>query len=326
MEKTRKWRWGVNRWIVLLFIVAGAFAAKAFPPLSPHIQVAPENLSQHPLFSLPIIGDFYLTNTLVGTFIVFILIMLLAYFVNRSIKKGDMVPKGVSGAVEAVVEMGYNVAEGTAGKHTKSIFPFFATIVIFVLFANWFELLPGVDSIGLLEHSEHGYAAQMITSGIGYIIKGEQAAGGYSVVPFVRVPSTDLNFTAALALISVGMTQIIGLRVQGPRYLTKFFNFTTLFSKPLFGAIDLAVGLLETISEFSKILSFSFRLFGNIFAGSVLLFLVGSMVPIFAQSAVLLFEFFIGLIQAFVFGMLTLVFMTMATQGHSSEEHAEANE
>ncbi|HEX2980413.1 MAG TPA: F0F1 ATP synthase subunit A, partial [Anaerolineaceae bacterium] len=155
---------------------------------------------------------------------------------------------------------------------------------------------------------------------------GETSGASYVVVPWLRVPSTDLNFTVALALISVVMTQVIGVRAQGVRYFSKFLNTTTLFKKPLFGAIDLAVGLLETISEFAKILSFSFRLFGNIFAGSVLLFLVGSLVPIFAQSAVLLFEFFIGLIQAFVFGMLTMVFMSQATQGHGGEHEGEAAE
>jgi F-type H+-transporting ATPase subunit a len=110
--------------------------------------------------------------------------------------------------------------------------------------------------------------------------------------------------------------------VQGLRYLTKFFNVTTLFKKPFFGAIDFAVGLLELVSEFSKILSFTFRLFGNMFAGMVLLFLISSMLPWFFPSLVMTFEFFIGLIQAFVFGMLTMVFMSQATQGHG-DSHEE---
>jgi F-type H+-transporting ATPase subunit a len=92
----------------------------------------------------------------------------------------------------------------------------------------------------------------------------------------------------------------------------------------VFGVIDFAVGLLETISEFSKILSFSFRLFGNIFAGSVLLFVIGYLVPVFAQSIFLMLEFFVGLIQAVVFGMLTMVFMAQATQGHGDHEEGHA--
>jgi F-type H+-transporting ATPase subunit a len=117
------------------------------------------------------------------------------------------------------------------------------------------------------------------------------------------------------------MTQVIGVKAQGINYFTKFFNTATLWKKPAFGTIDFLVGILEIISEFSKILSFSFRLFGNIFAGSVLLFVIGALVPVFVQSGMLVFEFAIGMIQAIVFGMLTMVFMTMATQGHGSEEH-----
>ena len=105
---------------------------------------------------------------------------------------------------------------------------------------------------------------------------------------------------------------------------SKFINVKGLFTRPIFGVIDFGVGLLEMISEISKILSFSFRLFGNIFAGSVLLFVIGTLVPVFAQSLFLMLEFFVGLIQAVVFGMLTMVFMAQATAGHGehSEEHA----
>jgi F-type H+-transporting ATPase subunit a len=88
----------------------------------------------------------------------------------------------------------------------------------------------------------------------------------------------------------------------------------------MFGVIDFVVSILEAILEAVKILSFSFRLFGNIFAGSVLLFVIGSLIPVFAQSAVLLFEWFVGIIQAIVFGMLTLIFMSLATAGHGEAE------
>ena len=116
------------------------------------------------------------------------------------------------------------------------------------------------------------------------------------------------------------MTQVIGIRAQGTKYFEKFWNTKTFFKKPIFGLIDWVVGILETISEFSKILSFSFRLFGNIFAGSVMLFVLGSLIPIIIQSAFLGLELFVGLIQAIVFGMLTMVFMSMATQGHGEHD------
>ncbi|MCJ7537119.1 MAG: F0F1 ATP synthase subunit A, partial [Anaerolineales bacterium] len=148
---------------------------------------------------------------------------------------------------------------------------------------------------------------------------------GYTLVPYVRVAATDLNFTVALALISVVMTQVMGVRALGATYFTKFINVGGIFKRPVFGLIDFFVGLLELLSEFSKLLSFSFRLFGNIFAGSVLLFVIGTLIPVFVQSMFLGLEFFVGLIQAVVFGMLTMVFMAQATQGHGEQHDEEAH-
>jgi F-type H+-transporting ATPase subunit a len=146
------------------------------------------------------------------------------------------------------------------------------------------------------------------------------------VLPFIRVPSTDLNLTISLALIAVVLIQVAGFRALGPGYLTKFFNFRTLFSSPL-GGIDVAVGLLELIGEFAKILSFAFRLLGNIFAGSILLFVMTFLVPVLVPWPFFLLEFFVGIIQAVVFGLLTAIFMAGATVGHGhDEEHHEEPE
>ncbi len=314
-----RWRWGFKRWIVFLFIALNVVAVQYFYPARPSIAVAPERLSHDPLFTLPGIGDFYLTNTLIAMLVVDVIVLLIALVVQRAVHSGEMVPTGVSGAVEALLEALYNLTESTAGKWARKIFPLVATIFIVVLIANWMELIPGVDSIGLIEHAHgEGYAVSELTPTLWTVIN---QPGEYIVLPFVRVLSTDLNFTVALAIIAVVMTQVIGFQAVGFGFLSRYLNFTTLFSKPGFGAIDLGVSILELISEFSKLLSFSFRLFGNIFAGAVLLFVVGSLVPIFAQSLVLLFEFFIGAIQAFVFAMLTLVFMAQATRGHGEGEH-----
>jgi F-type H+-transporting ATPase subunit a len=116
------------------------------------------------------------------------------------------------------------------------------------------------------------------------------------------------------------------MRAQGAAYWSKFFNTRRMFKVPFFGAMDFLVGLLEIISELSKILSFTFRLFGNMFAGTVLVAIVVSLIGFITivPSMLMLFELFVGLIQAFVFGMLTMVFMAQATQGHG-EEHAEAH-
>lgn len=321
-KQTRKWRYGKNRWFVLLVLILGVIGARAFAPVQPHIQLPAESLSKQPLFTSKLFGEFYFTNTMTALLIVMAVLIFMALFVrnsvNKSLRNGDYVPKGVAGVLEALLEYLYNLTEATAGKKwTKTIFPWFATITLMVLLANWMELIPGVDSIGLLEPSAHGHAIQQVLPGVDTIIKQEAQDGeGYTLIPFVRTLSTDLNFTIALALIAVSMVQVVGVKAQGMKYFTKFWNTKNLFSKPFFGAIDWVVGLLEIISEISKILSFGFRLFGNIFAGSVMLFVIGSLIPVFAQSIFVGLELFVGAIQALVFGMLTMVFMSMATKGH----------
>jgi len=324
--KKQWWHWGVNRWIVLALIILGFYGAKYFPPVSPFVALPAEHWMEHPLFTLPVIGDFYFTNTLFALLIVDVLIILLAYFFNRTIKKGNLVLKGIPGALEALLEALYNMTEGTAGKWAKTIFPWFATITILVLMANWMELIPGVDSIGMIEPAEGAGYTQKSIAGIEYIGKPAVTEGGVQLVPFVRVVSTDLNFTVALAIIAVIAVQVVGIRAQGIKYFTKFWNVKTLFKKPIFGVIDWGVGLLELVSEFSKVLSFAFRLFGNIFAGSVLLFVMGSLLGSIAifPSAFYLLEFMVGAIQAIVFGLLTMTFMAQATQGHGEHEEAHA--
>lgn len=319
MEKTRKWRWGKKRWIVLGLIILSVIGTIIIKPVQPHIQVAPETLTGT-LFTLPVIGNFKITNTMVAMVLMDIVIVLLAFMVKRGVQKNPLAPKGIAGAFEMLVEVLYNMTESTAGKWAKKIFPWFATILIIVLFANLIKLIPGFETVGLLEEAPHGYAAQALGGNWYTVLNQKMEEGGYIVKPFARALSTDLNFTAALALIAVLMTQVIGVQAQGFHYFGKFVNTSTMFKKPFLGFMDLLVGLLETISEFSKILSFAFRLFGNMFAGMVLMALIGVMIPVFMPSMIMMFELFIGGIQAFVFGMLTLVFMAQATQGHGAEE------
>ncbi len=323
MLSTRKWRWGVRRWWVLLFLILNVVAVSIVAPVRPHIQVAPEKILEKPLFSLPIVGDFYLYNTLIATLLVDLIIVGIAWAVRRSLQDGSLIPGGISGAMEAGVEVLYNLTESSAGKQARRIFPWFATIMILVLVMNLVKLIPGFETIGFLRPVDEGHPAQQLFGNMYQITAGQAAEGeqSFAVIPFLRGPSTDLNFTLALALISVLMTQVVGVQVQGAAYFLKFFNVTNLFRKPFFGAMDFLVGILELISEFAKILSFAFRLFGNMFAGIVLVALVGSLLPVFLPSFVFLFEVFVGLIQAFVFGMLTMVFMAQATRGHSSAEH-----
>ncbi|MCJ7703303.1 MAG: F0F1 ATP synthase subunit A [Anaerolineales bacterium] len=338
MEQTRDQPKKINRWIFLVILVLSFVAAGAYAPVMPHVQLPAEKLTHEPIF-----GNVYLTNTIVAVLIADVLILLIAFSIRKQAKQGKNVFTGIAGVFAVILEYLSTLTESTAGKWAKKIFPWFATIMLLVLIVNWMELIPGVDSIGILEKSDHGFATQEVLPGVVTILKtDDQAEEGdhhedrYTLVPFVRVTSTDLNFTLSLALISVVMIQVIGFQALGLGYLTKYFNVSGVkklgkaIRKPGFGGpfdllmplIDIAVGILEIVAEISKILSFSFRLFGNIFAGAVLLFVIGSIVPVFAQTIFLILELGVGAIQAFVFGILTMVFMSMATQGHGDHEEA----
>ncbi len=336
MEEKKRTPW--RRWVVLLIMIMGCvlggglagFGIPGIPAAQPEITVAPEHLLEEPLFTLPVIGDFYLVNTLPTLILTAGLLILIAFFTNRSMKqslKTDLVPRGVGAVMEAILEMIYNLTESSAGvKWAPVIFPWFATIMIYVLFANLLKLIPGFESIGFLHHASPGHPIEN-WGWISNVMAGEKE-DGYILVSLFRGVSVDLNFTFALALISVVMIQVVGFRAQGIGYLSKFFNTRTMFKVPFFGAMDFIVGLLELISEISKILSFAFRLFFNMFAGIVLVAVVSSLLGFItiAPSMLFLFELFVGVIQAFVFGMLTMVFMAMATAGHGHEEEAHVEE
>ncbi len=172
---------GVNR----CFFCYSSFlfnCASFFPPIRPHIQLPAEVLSKNPILSLPFIGDIYLTNTLIALLLVDLILVGIILAVRNAIKraetKDDLVPQGISGAIEAILEMIYNLTEQTAGsKWAKTIFPYFATITLVVLFANWMELIPGVDSIGLWHEASHGiegFSELSITDGIKAMVKPQQ--------------------------------------------------------------------------------------------------------------------------------------------------------
>ena len=201
----------------------------------------------------------------------------------------------------------------------RSSSPLCASIFFFVLYSNYFALVPGVGSIGVcrVEHAAEGAAhippSPTFASLPGYCPDGK-------VIPALRAPSSDLNVTLAWALAAVPVNiQLFGFHALGVGYLTKFFNFRE-------GAMGFLVGLLELISELVQIIAFSFRLFGNIFAGEVVL---GVMAYLFAYLLPLPFyglELFVAFMQAFVFSVLTLVFMSLATishGGHDEHGHAE---
>ncbi|MBP6015841.1 MAG: F0F1 ATP synthase subunit A [Candidatus Promineofilum sp.] len=159
----------------------------------------------------------------------------------------------------------------------------------------------------------------------GYVVGRNPEAADWTIVPFLRPASTDLNFTLAFALVAMVMVQYYGFKHLGFSYLNKFFpflekNWVDKVKGDPIKAIDPAVGILELVSEISKIISFSFRLLGNMFAGMVLLFVMGYILSV-ANLAFFGLELFVGVIQALVFALLTLIFMNSATEQHGGEEH-----
>ncbi len=289
-EPVAKKRTPVKRWIILGLIVLGAYCAFFGPsilkPISPVVVLPPEPIG------LSIFG-FQITNTILATLIADILLILLAIGAYRFVKKGNLVPRGIYNAFEAIVEFLWNSVEGTAGKWSRRIFIVPATIFLLVFVANMVKLMPGFESIGQLKqmHEGTGYGPVKLLSigslDIYTIDKGqpvdvstseaEESHGSESsdelctaceVMPFLRGSATDLNFTFALAVIAVVMVQVFGVMALGAPYFEKFFQFKQLITGGVFGLINFAVGFLEIILEFAKILSFGFRLFGNIFAGA----------------------------------------------------------
>jgi len=227
----------------------------------------------------------------------------------------QLVPGGLQNIVEMVIEVWYDLIEDVAGARlAPAFFPLVTTIFLYVLVSNWLDLLtPILAAMGFREIHE----------------------GKEVIIPLLRSPSTDLNFPIALAVVSVTVTQMWGIRELGIlHYGGKFINITGF--RHFFGVLrgrdegsaagalmqailDLYIGIVELISELAKLISFSFRLFGNIFAGEVLLLVMPSFLSVFLPLVFLGLEVFVGLIQAFIFAVLTLAFMSNATLSH--DEH-----
>ena len=224
------------------------------------------------------IGGLPITNSLILAWLVMGIIIL---FGVMSTHKLSLIPGRLQNFMELVIEKAYGFIKSVIGtdRDTERVFPFIVTFFIFILLSNWLGLIPGVGTIGIRENGHF--------------------------LPFLRAPTSDLNTTLAYAMISVIITNIFGIAAIG---FFKHFGKFISFKSPL----AFFVGILESIAEVSKILSFYFRLFGNIFAGEVLLIVVASLIPYIAPIPFLGLEIFVGFIQALVFSMLTLVFIKVA--------------
>ncbi len=235
------------------------------------------------------IGSFPVRNTQIAAMFAILVLLIVGLLVRR--KKYALVPTGVQNFVEMIIEGFFGFFNGIVGdeEKTKKFFPLVMTIFLFVIISNWMGLLPGFGSVGIWEMHE----------------------GHEVLVPIFRSTYADVNMTFALALISVTSIQIFGFALLGFKgYGGKFFV------NPLKNPIGCFVGILELVSEVSKMISFSFRLFGNIFAGEVLLLVISFLVPYIAPLPFYGLELFVGFIQALVFAFLTLVFLKIATTSH----------
>lgn len=246
-----------------------------------HISIAAEPI-------IDIFG-FNLSNSIATSVVINLIICAFIIVASRNFKLRGKLSR-VQLFLEVLIESLYNLVVSIAGSaKAKIFFPLVATFFFFIVPANWSGLLPGAGSIGFTA-----------------VHNGKEL-----FVPFLRGGTADVNTTLALALIAMTMVQAFGFKYLGFGYLKKFFNFAN--------PIAAFVGILELVSEFSKIISFTFRLFGNIFAGEVLISVMSFLVPVIAPIPFYGLEIFVGIIQGLVFMMLATVFMNMATISHSDE-------
>ncbi len=231
-----------------------------------------------------------LTNTVVATLVTDAILVLIVFLIVKNIK---LIP----GALQSVAELGIGYLDDLtvqiAGKNAARIFPWFASFFIFIFFANVIGLLPGFGTIGFYQL--------------------EPDTGEKVLIPALRAATSDFNVTLALATVSLIATHVIAIQVVGfKEYISRFLSFHPIY---------LFVGLLEIVSELSKLFSLSFRLFGNIYAGEIVLMTISGLAAFVAPIPFILLEMIVALVQALVFAMLTMVFMSILATPHHEGDH-----
>lgn len=256
------------------------------------------------------IFGFPIANSIIGAWITIIFLVGVSYIITRRMK---LVPGRLQAAFEFLIGWLYDLCCSVAGeKNGRRFFPVVATIFLFVGFNAWLALLPGFGSI------------------TAHTAEGE--------VHLIRAANTDINMPLALALTSFIFVEFYGLRTLGARYIGKFLNFKDFFravrqmftgkvksgvSGLVTGVMNIFTGLLEGLSEFIRIVSLTFRLFGNMTAGEILLLVTAFLIPWLFAIPFYGLELLIGFIQAIIFGGLTLIFLTLAVESHGEETQKE---
>lgn len=237
---------------------------------------------------------FPFANTFITTLLVDVVLLVFVFLIARNISTK---PGKLQAGTELIISYFYDLTTQVAGNvRVKSIFPWVVSFFIVIFFSNLFGLLPGVGTVGILHNGEHGP----------------------EIIPVLRPSTSDFNTTLALAVVSFVSTHAIAIKYNGLKgYASHFFNFSSLSLAPIF----LFVGLLEVVSEFVKLFSLSFRLFGNIFAGEVVLSTISNIFAFIAPIPFLMLESIVAVVQALVFAMLTMAFMSALSAGHEGGEH-----
>ncbi|MEP7288739.1 MAG: F0F1 ATP synthase subunit A [Chloroflexota bacterium] len=371
---------------------------------------------------LPKVFGSDLVNSMTSLAVVDVILLIFGIVVNRAVSAQGIdrfIPRGLTNFIDLIVEFFYNQAHNVLGKFTGRVLPMALTVFMFVLVANWINLIPGFETVGIISCAEPGIAGYPLQGNgpllnvngkglkdrAGIVAKvadseaceakyngtngnsdfrppvvlakaqrGEHAAGSgdkevpaatkesgflapttnmgttetlvvnkitdastakaetganaelFNVIPYFRQLATDLNMPLALAIIVFFTVQIWGIGALGGSYFFKFFNIPALgnISKNPMGVMDFVVGIVDIISELSRLISLSFRLLGNIFAGGVLLavmtFLVAGVLPFIFSGL----ELFVGLIQAYVFATLTIMYASQAMFAHHSEDEHDS--
>jgi len=250
------------------------------------------------------IGNFPIANTVVAAWITIIVLVVFCYVATRRMK---LIPSRLQSAFEFIMGYLWDFCHQVAGeKYGRKFFPIVSTIFLFVIVNAWLSLVPGYGSIHVANP------------------EGE-------VVELLRGANTDINMPLALALASFIFVEYWGLKAGGTHYLGKFFNFGPLVriikrkARPgesvITGFVHIFIGLLELLSELIRIVSFTFRLFGNMTAGEILLLIAMFLMPFIFALPFYGLELLVGYVQALIFGGLTLVFLTIAVT-HGEDEEA----
>jgi F-type H+-transporting ATPase subunit a len=299
-----------------------------------HISVKPEVLFQ--------LGPVAVTNSMLTMFIVMALLLLVFGTIAKNAKP---VPGKAQGIFELIAEFLLDLVEGTGGKEIgRRVFPLVGAIFIFIAFANYTGILPGIGTIYIEEpvaaethegegkpaegeenHSgslEIASIAQDTVAPVAAVDAAAEEGHGPKKIPLFRPPNADINMTLAMAVLTFTLVQVAGIKAHGVGGRLKHM------ADPVF------LFPIEVIGEFSRIISLSARLFGNVFAGEVLLGVIYAMVgalkiavvPLLLPVVFIGLELLFGTIQALVFALLTLIYITLSSASHSGHAHDEEHD